>query len=98
MIGYGVPAEELARFATRVSEDRGWFNSERGQALLVLARRLSVRRDEDTEGIGGGPGDLDLMAAATGNGQTADGLGLLQGSISLSDQNQSDFNAKSVRA
>jgi len=46
MLGYGVPAEELARFATKVSGTQGWFQTEKGQALLVLARRLSVRRDE----------------------------------------------------
>lgn len=46
MVGYGVPAEELARFATRVSEEKGWFATEKGQALLVLARRLTAKRDE----------------------------------------------------
>ena len=46
MVGYGVPAEELARFATRVSEEKGWFANEKGQALLVLARRLTAKRDE----------------------------------------------------
>jgi hypothetical protein len=43
MLGYGIPAEELARFVGRVSENNGWFQSERG-TLLLLARRLSVRR------------------------------------------------------
>jgi WD40 repeat protein len=50
MLGYGVPAEELARFATRVSEEKGWFATEKGQALLVLARRLTAKRDEGGEG------------------------------------------------
>lgn len=40
MVAFGVPAEELALFATRVSEARGWFSSEKGQSLLLLARRL----------------------------------------------------------
>ena len=47
MVGYGVLAEELARFATRISEERGWFTSDKGQSLLVLARRLTMKRDED---------------------------------------------------
>ena len=45
MLGYGIPSEELARFATRVNEINGWHRSERGQSLLMLARRLSVRRE-----------------------------------------------------
>ena len=45
MLGYGIPAEELARFASRVSEENGWFRSERGQSLLLLARRICMRRD-----------------------------------------------------
>ena len=50
MVGYGVLAEELARFATRVSEEKGWFATEKGQELLVLARRLTVKRgDSDAE-------------------------------------------------
>jgi WD40 repeat protein len=59
MLAFGVPAEELARFATRVSEARGWFSTEKGQALLVLARRLTMRRDdgsdsENPDGTGSG--------------------------------------------
>ena len=45
MLGYDIPAEELARFASRVSEENGWFRSERGQSLLLLARRICMRRD-----------------------------------------------------
>ena len=59
MVAFGVPAEELARFATRVSEARGWFSSEKGQALLLLARKLGIRRDD----AGGG-------LAPTGSGGT----------------------------
>jgi len=65
MLGYGIPAEELARFATRVSEENGWFSSERGHSLLMLARRLSVRRD--VEDGASGAGNLDLM---TGGGKS----------------------------
>lgn len=53
MVGYNVPAEEVSRFASRISEERGWFATEKGQALLVLARRLTAKRDEgDAEKTG----------------------------------------------
>ena len=38
--GYGILAEELARFASRVSEQNRSFKNERGQALLMLSRHL----------------------------------------------------------
>jgi len=70
MLGYGIPAEELARFATRVSEDRGWFTNEKGQRLLVLARRLSVSRDErDTDGAG----DLGIVGGGLKPGGAGQG-------------------------
>ena len=75
MLGYGVPAEDLAKFATRVSEERGWFATERGQALLMLARRLSSKRDEGDHAGGAKAGDLDIMA----NG---DQMEKMQGSMS----------------
>jgi WD40 repeat protein len=59
MVGYGVAAEELARFSTRISEERGWFACDKGQSLLVLARRLTAKRDEDGEKTGEA-GDFDL--------------------------------------
>jgi hypothetical protein len=52
MVGYGVPAEELSRFATRISEEKGWFSTDKGQSLLVLARRLTAKRDDDGEKTG----------------------------------------------
>ena len=61
MLGFGIPAEELARFATRVSEEQGWFDTERGHSLLMLARRLGVRREQESEGADDG---LDLMRAS----------------------------------
>lgn len=61
MLGFGIPAEELARFATRVSEEQGWFDTERGHSLLILARRLGVRREQEGEANAGG---LDLMRAS----------------------------------
>ena len=60
MLGFGIPAEELARFATLVSEERGWLTTERGHSLLMLARRLGVRREQD-EDEAGSAGDLDMM-------------------------------------
>jgi hypothetical protein len=45
MKGYDVPGEELSRFAMRVSERKGWFSDDRGRQLLVLARRITLRRD-----------------------------------------------------
>ena len=69
MVGYGVPAEELARFATRISEEKGWFATEKGQALLVLARRLTAKRDEGGEEKSAGAGDLALGSSGVGSGQ-----------------------------
>ncbi len=56
MVGYNVPAEEVSQFATQISEEKGWFATERGQALLVLACRLTAKRDkgdvEKSSGVG----------------------------------------------
>ena len=46
MVGYGIPGEELCRFAMKVCEEHGWFCDDRGRQLLMLARRISVRRDQ----------------------------------------------------
>ena len=65
MLGYGIPAEELARFASRVSEQNKWFQSEKGQTLMHLARRLSVRREQGAD-TSGSPqkrkSDIELMS------------------------------------
>lgn len=45
MNGYGIPAEELARFAFLLCISNDWYNSEKGQSLLMLAKRVSIRRD-----------------------------------------------------
>ena len=45
MNGYGIPAKDLARFASRMCYINGWFHSEKGQTLLMLAKRVCVRRD-----------------------------------------------------
>ena len=65
MLGFGLPAEDLAMFALYVAEGKGWFATERGRQLLVLARRLSVKRDEG-DGVDGVSRavDIDLMTAA----------------------------------
>jgi len=76
MLGFGIPAEELARFATRVSEEHGWFDTERGHSLLMLARRLGVRREQEGEGAAG---DLDLMRASGTSQGSKPGVGGEQG-------------------
>jgi WD40 repeat protein len=65
MVGYGIPSEELARFASRISEHNKWFKSDRGQALLVLSRRLCVRREhgEGSAQSGKPKSDLELMSS-----------------------------------
>ena len=68
MVGYNVPAEEVSRFATRISEEKGWFASEKGQALLVLARRLTAKRDEQqgaAAGRGGGGDNAEKSGQET---------------------------------
>ena len=45
MLGYGVPAEDLARFAWRMSVKKGWNASERGQSIMLLVRRILNRRE-----------------------------------------------------
>lgn len=60
MLAFGVPSEELARFATCVSEKKGWFATERGHNLLLQARRLSAKRENGNEATGAA-GDLDMM-------------------------------------
>ena len=63
MLGYGIPAEELARFVSRVSETHGWFQSERGKTLLLLARRLSVRREQGADSTNPATtSDIEMMS------------------------------------
>lgn len=66
MQGYNVPGEELSRFAATVSREKGWFDSdERARQLLVLARRITVRRDQaDT-----GRASIDTSLEITGKSQ-----------------------------
>lgn len=45
MAGYGIPPEELVRFATQIGVKKSWFKSEKGHSLLMLARRLCVRSE-----------------------------------------------------
>eukprot|EP00978_Attheya_sp_CCMP212_P028735 scaffold100072_cov50-Attheya_sp.AAC.1 len=84
MLGYGVPAEELARFATRVSEDRGWFVTERGNQLLKLATKLSVRRDEGDLNGALGARDLELID------QQSSALMQISGNLAGQDKPKSD--------
>jgi WD40 repeat protein len=96
MLGYGIPSEEMARFASHVSESRGWFSSERGQTVMLLAKRLSSRREQ-----GGGVGvsspakrsDLELMVPLFPPSKTVKGVfvnnksaGIQRGSASSIDE------------
>ena len=61
MVGYGIPGEELSRFAMRASQEHGWFGDDRGRQLLMLARRISIRRDQGEMGGAGNTGDIDMV-------------------------------------
>ncbi|KAL3922375.1 MAG: hypothetical protein SGILL_002237 [Bacillariaceae sp.] len=61
MVGYGIPGEELSRFAMRASEENGWFCDDRGRQLLMLARRISVRRDQADVGGTGEASDINMV-------------------------------------
>jgi WD40 repeat protein len=71
MVGYGIPGEELSRFAMRASEEHGWFCDDRGRQLLMLARRISVRRDQAELGAAGEAGDIEMIRKGQDNGQTS---------------------------
>jgi len=47
MLGYGMPADDLARFASRITEEK-FYSTDKEQKLLMLARRLAVKCDEST--------------------------------------------------
>merc|ERR1719491_1524703 len=71
MVGYGIPGEELSRFAMRASQEHGWFCDDRGRQLLMLARRISIRRDQaDT----GGTGDIDMVRKGPDVSQSNTGI------------------------
>jgi WD40 repeat protein len=61
MVGYGIPGEELSRFAMKASEEHGWFCDDRGRQLLMLARRISVRRDQADINGAVDTGDIELI-------------------------------------
>jgi len=61
MVGYGIPGEELSRFAMKVSQEHGWLCDDRGKHLLMLARRISIRRDQAVMGGTGNTGDIDMV-------------------------------------
>jgi WD40 repeat protein len=45
MLGYGMPADDLARFTYRVANEK-FYSTDKEQKLLTLARRLAVKCDE----------------------------------------------------
>jgi WD40 repeat protein len=71
MVGYGIPGEELSRFAMRASEENGWFCDDRGRQLLMLARRISIRRDQAEFGGTGEASDIDMVRKGPEASETA---------------------------
>ena len=87
MVGYNVPAEEVSRFATRVSDEKGWFATEKGQALLVLARRLTAKRDEgDAEKSGGAAGEFAATNANFVRKDSVTGGGVIEADAVLESE------------
>jgi WD40 repeat protein len=66
MNGYGIPAEELARFGSRMCVENGWFGTERGQNLLLLVRRISHRRELGHASIPSRKSDLEISIQKNG--------------------------------
>jgi WD40 repeat protein len=71
MVGYGIPGEELSRFAMEVSKEHGWFYDDRGRQLLMLARRISIRRDQAYLGAAGDTGDIDMIRKVEDGGHSS---------------------------
>jgi WD40 repeat protein len=71
MVGYGIPGEELSRFAMRASQEHGWFCDDRGRQLLMLARRISIRRDQADLGGAANTGDIDMVRKGPDNNDAA---------------------------
>ena len=44
MLGYGIPANDLAKFASRIATIK-LFSSDRAEKIMMLARRLALKRD-----------------------------------------------------
>jgi len=45
MLGYSMPADDLARFASRIATEK-FFSTEKEQKILVLTRKLALKSDE----------------------------------------------------
>jgi hypothetical protein len=45
MLGYGMPADDLARFASRIAAEK-FFSTDNEQKILVLARKLALKCDD----------------------------------------------------
>lgn len=57
MLGYGMPSDNLAKFASRISQEK-FLSIEREQKLLMLARRLVLKCDDVTDA----ERDLNLLS------------------------------------
>jgi WD40 repeat protein len=90
MLAFGVPSEELARFATCVSEKKGWFATERGHNLLLQARRLSAKRENGNEATRT-PGDLEIM-----RGGKRQAVERQSGGIGLIDEKEGKLHWKEI--
>jgi WD40 repeat protein len=66
MMGYSQDSMDLSRFAMRVSEQHGWFSDDRGRQLLLLARRITVRRDQTDGTPVSGDSGIELIAIGQG--------------------------------
>lgn len=61
MLGYGIPTEDMACFASKACYTHGWFVSDRGHTLMLLAKRLAMRRDQGHGVVNRPKSDIELM-------------------------------------
>jgi len=69
MVGYGICSEEMARFSTRSVEANRWTGTEKGEAILMLVRRLCIRRESNSGGARRLK-DIELTEYSTTSGST----------------------------
>ncbi len=69
MLGYGMPADDLARFASRVASEK-FYSTDREHKLLMLARRLAVKCEEGAPDDDLMNNDSDLHSGPIGHNST----------------------------
>lgn len=67
MLGYGMPSDDLAKFASRISQEK-FLSIEREQKLLMLARRLVLKCDD----VADAEKDLNLLSGVQPNDTSDD--------------------------